>query len=280
VSVVTANLLAEYVGKLAKTKSTPGNNTDPTAAWADLKSTHDGTLSGFAYTTASGWAGAGTAGDPYRLKADGVNDYVDCGNVGIGTGKVCTLELWILVSDIADNYYAMSAGNTASDNSDIGIYFNTNQNARFEIYNDAGAVKTVAGTADLNDGNYHHVVAVCDGSTMTLYVDGTSVGTPTAPPASPCTVDHLTLFCANWSANKEFYLNAAIATARVYSACLSGAQVSANYAAGVLAASTDGAAGIGKLVWWLNSFKWHSDWEPRPDRLILPKRLLLPEPSF
>jgi hypothetical protein len=42
------------------------------------------------------------------------------------------------------------------------------------------------------------------------------------------------------------------------------------------------ASGIGKLAWWLNSFKWHSNWEPRSDRLILPKRggLLLPEPVF
>ena len=42
------------------------------------------------------------------------------------------------------------------------------------------------------------------------------------------------------------------------------------------------AGGIGKLAWWLNAFKWNSDWEPRPDRLIVPKRggLLLPEPAI
>lgn len=60
---------------LAKAGSLPGNNVDPTETWDEVEG-GDGTLHGFAYTTASGWDGDGTNGDPYRLVFDGTDDYV------------------------------------------------------------------------------------------------------------------------------------------------------------------------------------------------------------
>jgi len=41
-----------------------------------------------------------------------------------------------------------------------------------------GTSKTVSGTTDLRDGNWHHVAVVRSGGTVTLYVDGVSEGTP------------------------------------------------------------------------------------------------------
>jgi len=74
-SVVAGSVL-HLKAELAKTGTLPGNNGDPTATWDDLAATGDGTLHGFAYTTASGWDGDGTIGDPYRLVFDGTDDYV------------------------------------------------------------------------------------------------------------------------------------------------------------------------------------------------------------
>jgi hypothetical protein len=76
----------------------PGNNTDPTALYQDNYSVLvQGTLSGFAYTPASGWTGTNTPADPCRLVGDGVNDYVDFGDVAscdFGTGAF-SVRKWL-----------------------------------------------------------------------------------------------------------------------------------------------------------------------------------------
>ena len=60
---------------LARNGTTPGNNDDPTAEWHDVSgNANHGTLTGFAGTTASGWAGTGTLADPYRLVSQDLAD--------------------------------------------------------------------------------------------------------------------------------------------------------------------------------------------------------------
>ncbi len=75
-----------------------GNNIDPTSVYQDHYSNLvSGTLSGFAYTTASGWAGSNSPTDPVCLVGDGVNDYVDFGDVSacnFGTGAF-SVRKWL-----------------------------------------------------------------------------------------------------------------------------------------------------------------------------------------
>jgi hypothetical protein len=76
----------------------PGNNTDPTSAYQDNYSNLiAGTLTDFAYTTASGWTGSNSPADPSALVGDGVNDYVTFGDVGaadFGTGAF-SVRKWL-----------------------------------------------------------------------------------------------------------------------------------------------------------------------------------------
>ena len=93
-----------------------------------------------------------------------------------------------------------------------------------------GTLKSVTGTSDYADGNYHHYMVTHDGATLKLYVDGAlegSVATGGAMDNDP----------VNWeigrAQNDSGYLNTGrVDTVRFYSATLSHAQVQQNYYAG------------------------------------------------
>ena len=93
-----------------------------------------------------------------------------------------------------------------------------------------GTLKSVTGSSDYADGNYHHYMVTHDGATLKLYVDGSlegSVATGGAMDNDP----------VNWeigrAQNDSGYLNTGrVDTVRFYNATLTHAQVQQNYYAG------------------------------------------------
>lgn len=140
----------------------------------------NGTLNGGLDTT--GWTtdtAPLTEGNPASLQFDGVNDYVSLPNGGaldIATNAV-TLSLWVKLGELP---------NALSSNFFAGIYDSTqdsyvlyeddfNDELRFKVTDaDGTAERPGISAADLEIGQWHHIVGVYDGDAgkALIYLDG------------------------------------------------------------------------------------------------------------
>jgi hypothetical protein len=254
-AVTTHSLVAEWVGKLAKTGTLPGNNADPTGTWDDAMGSHDGTLSTFAYTTASGWKGAGSAGDPYALQFDGASDIVGCGGVGdFNVWTALTMEAWVYVP--ASNGASYPRIIDKNDNSGYGfaLYLHgVNGTLGTKIMIGGTLYDGVPASATTNmqasPGWYHVAMTyVSTDGYLRFYVNGATEGNPWATVSGSINTSVVNLCLGNREVDSARPWYGAIATVRIYSDALSAAEVLANYNAGILAASTDAAAGFTGLT--------------------------------
>ena len=118
------------------------------------------------------------------LYFDGSGDYVsysDDANLDMGASDDVTIELWFRTSDITSGTRTLIAKEepTGADggyriqmNSSGQIVFGIdNDNTSFPLY-------SVTSSGSYDDNKWHHIAAVKSGtSSMTLYIDGQSVGT-------------------------------------------------------------------------------------------------------
>ncbi len=125
---------------------------------------HDGTVIGNP-TYAAGLSGYGQA-----ICFDGTGDYVNCGHSEeFDLSEAITVAAWIKVASFDKIYQAVAAKGTSG----TGVW-------RLDRYNSTNAMRFYCGTIDVrangsisvNDGQWHHVAGVFDGSNVVLYVDG------------------------------------------------------------------------------------------------------------
>jgi Ca2+-binding RTX toxin-like protein len=123
--------------------------------------------------------------DNKAISFDGIDDYVVIPNsdaINFDNNQNFTVELWVKIDpnqvdlDYVDNDILEKWSNAAPGTPDrpypfVIRYFrdtNTIQAARYDGTNGAGAVSITK----FNDGQYHHIAFVKDGSTLKLYIDG------------------------------------------------------------------------------------------------------------
>lgn len=109
------------------------------------------------------------------LTFDGTNDYVELPNEErFDFTNAMTVETWIKVGAFnSPNQPIISKGNTW-----ILRRQNTSNFASFRFLNSTNGVVNVAGnTTNINDGKWHHVAGVYNGTQAILYVDGKIEGT-------------------------------------------------------------------------------------------------------
>lgn len=191
----------------------------------------------------SGWMGAGTAADPYRLVfADG--DSVTLPDMGISEDKVFTMEAWFYSPQIkpfaeapALPYFWIFGERgpvgTSYPEDGLCIYMPAAKGVpRFFFRDRDGGNALIYGPGgtdeDICDGLLHHMLAVSDGTHCTLYVDGVA-GTPVDVPAGTVAMDTTTL---GDQGGIHHLSHGAIVLARAYPTALTPAQIAANYAAG------------------------------------------------
>ena len=249
-AVVTGNLIAEFVGKLADGGTSPGHNDGtPTSTWDNIVTAgEDGALSNFAYSTSSGWAGDGSVGDPYRLCFD-----VDANvltTVSETESGAHSWEFWLRATTVdtglQDAQRVLFSHAAEWEWQPIfatqymtgrPIYYAGSDNYRY--FN--------APTIDIEDGNFHHWVVTIPGSahadieSCLLYIDGVGQGAGSTYDGSDFRAWGSAFRIGRGDSNQSSVL-AGIATIRVYSDVLSPEEVTQNLNAGVLAASTDAAA--------------------------------------
>lgn len=127
-------------------------------------------------------------GDPYGFTFDGATGWLNQGsNFPFQGSNVWSLEVLFNMPSSAPinqakGYYAPSGGPLICSNIDLTTFFNAfwfGFNTAGNIYASVGysTYYTITGTTNYRDGNWHQAVVTSNGTTMTLYVDGASVGT-------------------------------------------------------------------------------------------------------
>jgi len=238
-AITTDGLIAEWVAKLA-TGTGPGTNSPYVETWVDIVGAYDGALAGFTPDTASGWAGAGTALDPYCLVFAGTDDTVDTGDLSAGEDLTVSYEVWFKTTSGGSSLKMVGDASSLANTNDK-THMGLNAAKLFGQQSDRSyQTATIASTASVNGGEWTHGVLTIDGSYLLLYVNGTSDADAVAVYSATLVQDQSGIGFSNDQLPDGFFIGS-IATVRVYSKALSSGEVAANYAAGILAASTDSA---------------------------------------
>ena len=240
--IVTDGLVLSLHAARAKEGLYPGLNSPLTTPIKDLTGLgHDGTLTGFAGTTSSGYAGSGTAADPYRLVFYGDNDYVALPALHACDDKVFSYEAWFMRSGAPSAMgYVIDEANAANANTypRSALFVYTDGKPHFFVVDANNANVSLIGPASVCDGAPHHIVGTGDGTYARLYVDDVLVAGPTALPAGalgPTGWTTIGALRANSTPGFWYYLSGGLAVARIYDGhTLSAAEVAQNYAAGYL----------------------------------------------
>ncbi len=131
---------------------------------ADSVGTNNGTLNGTASFV------AGEVGQAFSF--DGTSGFVsvpDAPSLDSFTNAM-TIELWTKSATLGNN--ADWKGMVTKGNVSWGVFSTTFANTAYVLFTGV-TPKDLFGTRNINDGQWHLVVATYDGSTIALYVDGT-----------------------------------------------------------------------------------------------------------
>lgn len=175
--IVTDGLI--FAVDAANNQSYPGSGT----TWSDLIGSNDGTLTN-GPTFDSGNGGS--------LVFDGSNDIITCGSSNNITGdnlQTCTFSAWFKTTSTGLSYIA-SIKRQSTDSTLITLSVNATANgqvnnghAGFMTRNNADSAHTSVTNNNSgngwNDGSWHCLVGVINGTTRTLYIDGVQKGTDT-----------------------------------------------------------------------------------------------------
>jgi hypothetical protein len=177
---------------------------------------------------------AGTVGQAFDL--DGASRYVDVANsASLNPTAAITVEAWIYPRLPMGSAYApvvKKAGETWGQQDGYSLELAGPNNIQFWVYLDGGQGWTGSGCALLRTNRWSHVAAVYDGSTVSLYLDGVLVGTPTSAPGHILPSGNNLQFGHDPS-NADRYFNGLIDEPSIYTNALSASQIQAIYEAGV-----------------------------------------------
>jgi len=122
-----------------------------------------------------GWGQGAKVGSSFsNLKSialDGVDDFVDCGNpTSLQITGAMTCSAWIKTTSTNSSEMIIGKDRIASGKRAY-LFYRSGNNARFLIFR-GGSQSFVTGTSTINDGNWHHLLGVNDGTDLKIYVDG------------------------------------------------------------------------------------------------------------
>lgn len=182
---------------------------------------HNGTLRGAPTRVSGRYSRA--------LRFDGVDDYVDLGNIfNIGANRNVTVSAWINTTN-----KALSSGDSqriiskqGSGTSALTIRLKADGRAGFVVRSGSANGIEVLGSRDLTDGAWHLVTGVRNGGTALLYVDGRLDGSLAASSGSLASSSGL--FIGAFQPGEQ-YFKGTIDDARIYTRALSAQDVADLY---------------------------------------------------
>jgi len=185
--------------------------------WSDLSyNGNNGTLTnGPTYSSNSG----GT------IVFDGTNDYVNGPSISAQLTGDITVEAWIYItSGPSDWVRIIGTGNNPSGNRTFGLWYDVNRTLLWQRYgtNNVGLQPVNV----LSYNTWYHVAATSLGSSHTLYLNGSSIGTSTVTGPWPASNETITIGSA---VGIHTYLTGNISISRIYTRGLSASEILQNY---------------------------------------------------
>ena len=158
----------------------------------------------------------------YALDFDGTNDYVSIANESnFDFTTAMTVEAWIKVDTFDKEWQAMV---TKGDNTwRLHRAASTNH---ISFGTDGVNITDLEGSTDVNDGQWHHIAGVFDGSNKYLYVDGNLDAF--ANVTGTIDTDNALVNIAENSQSIDRYFDGRIDEVRIWNIARSGANISAN----------------------------------------------------
>ena len=115
----------------------------------------------------------------YSMEFDGAADVVTIGSTSLGITSAISISAWVKTTDVASSYKVIFCeDNTSGTNRSWNLFVNSSRKLSFIVWNTDGSINYLIRTTidEVQDGNWHHVVATYDGTTnadgIKLYVDG------------------------------------------------------------------------------------------------------------
>lgn len=178
------------------------------------------------YTGAPALNQAGAISGNGAVQFDGVNDYVGIANEALfDLSSAITIEAWIKVSSFTKAWQAIV---TKGDSSWRLARYNTTDRISF----DTSGLSNLGlpSNRSVNDGQWHHVVAVYDGAAKYLYIDG-SLDAWT-PATGAISANNFEVRIGENAQAAGRYFHGAIDEVAIYSRAISAAEVASHYADG------------------------------------------------
>jgi hypothetical protein len=162
----------------------------------------------------------------------GTNHVVGSTGAIVGAATTWTVEAWLKTSAaFASQGRPIYCERAASGNDILKLEcleVSAPTQAMITYRNDGGTLLRVRGVTTVNDGAWHHIVAVRNGSAVTLYVDGASDATGTWSGSNTFT-NPVEAWIGQDKGDGIANLIGTADEVAVYTAALTGAQILANY---------------------------------------------------
>jgi hypothetical protein len=160
---------------LADAGASAGNNADPTATWQDTIAAAAGTLTGFGYTSTSGWAGSGSPADPTCLVGDGDDDYVTFGDLSacdFGVGAF-SYRVWVRLNAVVPAGSVFPIGGKLDGDQGWALYIDGGMHVRAYAGESAANYRQQTGATTLVTNRWYHVAMVRDAAgEIAIYIAG------------------------------------------------------------------------------------------------------------
>ena len=187
----------------------------------------------------------GEAGEAFSF--DGANSYVSIPDSPLldSLTTSITIELWLKTDQVTSDW----TGIVTKGNSAWRLQATPEANTvDFTVSVSAGSL---TGSRSINDGQWHHVAGVYDGTNMFLYVDGTLDGSMPATGLMPQNSDPLAIganvqaYVPPCGCNEPgYFFNGLIDEVSIYNRALAAQEIQAIYNAGISGKCPLGAPGI------------------------------------
>jgi hypothetical protein len=105
---------------------------------------------------------------------DGNTDYIDCGNgASLQITGALTISAWVKTTNTSTAGVVVGKdGVSPHATRSYQVQVQSSGTARFVIFKSGSVVELVTGTTLVNDGNWHHIMGVNDGTDLKIYVNG------------------------------------------------------------------------------------------------------------
>jgi hypothetical protein len=215
----------------------------------DHAGSNDGTSSGMTQANLVQSDLSFTSGySPYALDFDGTNDYIGLGNdSSLRITTAMTISCWIKTTNSGNNTIIGRELGSGTGR-DWKLYLN-NGNVLFWCSADgtAGDITVLTSSSTVNDGNWHNLIAVNDGTNQYIYIDGNLNNSNSGGQTINASTTNNYIGSKN---GNTFFFNGSISNVSIWNAGLTSAQVTEIYNEGVPSNLNNHSAYSNLVSWW------------------------------